>query len=90
MQAELEESRRVLQSQEQLLLAPRAAARLAEENSDKRAEKLVEAIELSSSQVSSKVCLSLAHSGGRLQRGGTNSATSKAVETNGDTRTEKE
>ncbi|KAL8441873.1 hypothetical protein Emed_007467 [Eimeria media] len=51
VEAELEESGRVLRAQEQQLLAPRAAAKLAEENSAKRTQKLVKAIELSSKQV---------------------------------------
>ncbi|KAL8428852.1 hypothetical protein ACSSS7_006950 [Eimeria intestinalis] len=50
VEAELKESTRVLQAQEQQLLAPRAAAKLAEENSAKRTQKLVRAIELSSKQ----------------------------------------
>ena len=51
VEAELIESTRVLESQEQQLLAPKAAAKLAEENSIKRTEKLLQAVELSSKQV---------------------------------------
>ncbi|KAL8439533.1 hypothetical protein Efla_006484 [Eimeria flavescens] len=50
VEAAVMESGRVLRAQEQQLLAPQAAAKQAEENSTKRTQKLVKAIELSSMQ----------------------------------------
>ena len=51
VETELAHSTRVLEAQEERLLAPKAAAKLAEENSLKRSRKLLAAVEIAAEQV---------------------------------------